>query len=366
MRGPRRRRCVIFNHGGTEERKHGNNQLSQKVTKETKVRNNKQQTIIYIIMSYEINKKTEAEVVAEIAKKSVTPFLLLEGESKQELLVMPQTGEVKSLEKYGPLPVRKRAVIEVRDAVSFIGYVNAYKEAGTVIFGQANEQGGGFQAVVDYHLPERSVATQRAQSADTEGTEKKPKALVGPGDCYENRARWGEHRVKFALETSPEWQRWIGSSGKGLSQMDFALFLEDNAEDVIVPEGTNFPNDTDLMQVALTIQAAEGVQFKGGIRLQDGQQQLTFVQNIEAGAGVDGKMRIPEKFAIAVVVFKGGPREVLHVRLRYRVGGGKVTFFYEVERPWKAVERAFDDVREKIASETGLPVWMGAAGGSAV
>jgi uncharacterized protein YfdQ (DUF2303 family) len=271
------------------------------------------------------------QVIAELAKASVPKFSLLNQPGAAARIVW-QDKTIKSLEHYLPEPLRKRATAALVDADSFATYVNAHKQMGTVITGDANERGGAFAALLDYHWPNQDVPS------------------------------WTEHTATMTLEPTPEWARWLGAAGKDLDQRAFAEFLEDNAVDVIVPEGAagkGFPTQQDLMSVASTLQVKTDVRFASSVKLQNGQVQLGYVETIEGGHGQDGKMAIPERFGIAVAPFRGTCKYLVTVRLRYRGTGGKALFRLEIERPHKIVESAFNDVRIVIEKATGLKVLVG-------
>jgi uncharacterized protein YfdQ (DUF2303 family) len=270
------------------------------------------------------------QVIAELAKASVPKFSLLNQPGAAPRIVW-QDKTIKSLEHYLPEPLRKRAAAALVDADSFATYINAHKQMGTVITGDANERGGAFAALLDYHWPNNAVA-----------------------------ASWTEHTATMTLEPTPEWARWLGAAGKDIDQRTFAEFLEDNAVDVIVPEGgKGFPSQQELMSVASTLQVKTDVRFASTVRLQNGQVTLGYTEQIEGGHGQDGKLAIPEKFGIAVAPFRGTAKYLVTVRLRYRGTGGKALFRLEIERPHKIVESAFNDVRAVIEEATGLKVLVG-------
>lgn len=277
------------------------------------------------------------QVIAELAKASVPKHEIVRlPEGTVPFLLWPQDKTTKSLENVLPRPSRKRGSATFIDADSFATYVNQHKETGTVLFGDANEQGGTFVALIDYHEPA------------AEGAAVKPS--------------WTEHTAKQVLDPTPEWKRWMGIAGKQLDQRTFAEFLEDNAADVIVPEGEagkGYPTQQELMSVAATLQVKTDVQFASAVKLSNGQVQIGYTERIEGGHGTEGKMPIPERFALGIAPFRGTPKYLVTARLRYRGTGGKAIFSVEIERPHKIVESAFTDVRLVIEKATGRKVLVG-------
>ncbi len=246
-------------------------------------------------------------------------------------VLVHRDGRIESLERYMPSPLRKRARAAFCEPQSFIDYVVAHTQVGTSLFGDVNEEGGLFTAILDYHLPEDLEA---ATTAD---------------------AQWGEHTARLALQTTPEWRRWLASNAKPFEQAAFAEFLEDNVRDVVRPSGA------ELLEVALTLQAAKKVAFRSGVRLSNGEHQLTYVEEIAGQAGSTGQLQVPERFTIAVAPFEGTDPVEIEVRLRYRLMEGRVVFIYQLLRPDVKIREVWQGIRERIAKETGRDVLRGSA-----
>jgi uncharacterized protein YfdQ (DUF2303 family) len=272
----------------------------------------------------------QAQVIAQLAREGVARYRR-EVSGATELLIWPE-GRVLDLESTYREPNRKRGHAALLTPESFIAYVKTHATAGTALTGTVNEKAGSFTALIDYHH-------------DTAG--------------------WAEHTASLALAATPEWARWLAKSGGDYDQKTFAEFLEDNAPDITVPEGLEarqgekFPSQQELVSLALTLQVKTDVQFGNQIRLQNGEQQLTYREAIEGSYGADNKLAIPQKFALAIAPFAGTPKYLVTARLRYRAAGGKASFRYEIERPHKIVEDAFNDVKQKIEAETERRVLVG-------
>src|SRR5438046_213019 len=63
--------------------------------------------------------------------------------------LMRANGEPLNAEPYLAAPVFKRAAVDLHDADSFVGYVNRFKDGGSLIF--ANLPARKFEAVLDFH-----------------------------------------------------------------------------------------------------------------------------------------------------------------------------------------------------------------------
>lgn len=182
--------------------------------------------------------------------------------------------------------------------------------------------------------------------------------LVFNDNKSEASAGWRDHRAHFVAELTPEARKWLEHNGakNAFSQTEFAEFIEDNIADLAGNESTN------LLSVATTIQASSGINFSSAKRLQDGQTQLVYNESINATAGADGKLQIPQFFDLGLRLFKGDQAGYkLRARLKYRLVNPGVKFWYELERPERAIEDAFSGYIEK-ARASGYTVLLGKPG----
>lgn len=166
---------------------------------------------------------------------------------------------------------------------------------------------------------------------------------------------WRDHRATFAAVYTPEFKKWMDKDGTQMGQTEFAEFIEDNLADIQGDQAQN------LLTVATTIQATNGINFSSARRLQDGQTQLTYNEVINAAAGADGSLKIPQIFALGLRIFKNGEGYKLTARLKYRINSGSVKFWYELERPERAVEDAFTGYVEAVREKSGYTVLIGKA-----
>lgn len=229
----------------------------------------------------------------------------------------------KQVEATNANPYRKSGVQHLGDIDSFNAYVKA--------------QGNPLRTVI-YADPEARTLT--AVFNDHE-----------EADATASTAGWRDFRAVYNAELSREFSTWFKNNKQPKEQEDFAVFIEDNIADVMEPSG-----DT-LLQIALTLQAKTEVNFNSSRRLDNGQVQLTYTENIDARAGA-GNIDIPREFAIGCRLFKNGDGYKVRARLKYRLGGGKVKFWYELDRPENVIEDAFKAYVEK-AKETQFPVLIG-------
>lgn len=237
-------------------------------------------------------------------------------------VAVPQNYRIEPLEHLLPQPRRVRGRTVLDDVDSFVRYVGSFYTGETRIYYRVRPA-PSFTAVID--------------------------------DCTRHALSWREHIAHYPCPLSREWQTWTGNDGKRLAQVDFAQFLEDNLPDVREPSGA------DMLGVATTLEAKRTVAFSSGTRLDNGQVQLTYVEQIK-GTASKGEMRIPEQFTIAIPVFEGGDRYALKARLRYRIPDndkGGLTMWYQLLRPEDVIEHAANELRLLIESKIPAPMLRG-------
>lgn len=228
--------------------------------------------------------------------------------------------ETIDTQKLRPAPLRTIARPQLVTADSFLDYVKRHATSDSVIWAQFDPQAGNlsFQLVVDEH--------NRAS----------------PG--------WGEHLATYTPALSHEWKTWTSSDTKPMSQVDFAGFLERNADDINA-EGDGLPTSLAMLSMATEFEASSEKRVRSVTRLQSGGVRLEFVDD-DDDATVS-QMKAFDRFQIGVPVFWAGLGFRLQARLKYRAGAGKVTFWYELIRPDLAYEAAARAVIEQVRTGAG-------------
>jgi uncharacterized protein YfdQ (DUF2303 family) len=232
--------------------------------------------------------------------------------------VVPKDYKITSLEQFLPRPLRITQAVMLYDTDSFIGYLKEFMTGATIIFFDA--EGEQFVAAFDYHE-------------------------IG-------KPSWCAHSATYKPRRSVEFTTWMDGNRKQMTQVDFARFLEENLPDIAEP------NSADLLQVALTFEAKKSVEFSSGVRLNNGQIQFQY-DEVVRGTAQKGTIEIPEKFVLGIPIHLNGPAYRIDVRLRWRLTDGKVVFWYEVVRPHRFIEHALKEIRERIASDTAIPILAG-------
>lgn len=256
--------------------------------------------------------------------KDACPYIVLVDENGAE--------HVEFLKERMDPPKRKHGTVKLLDAKSFVAYWKLHgtdPDNGGVIYGSLRP--AKFLAVLNDH----GKTTQLVSGAG-----------------------WRDHRADLTLAHAPEWTAWSQHDRQHFNSNEaFALFIEENAPDFVRPDASA------MLNMALNFRVRQGVQFDLAQRLEDGNVELTYKNQVSANASTPagGKLKIPEQFQINVRVFDGPESKQYKVdaRFRYRLGDGQLKLWYELVRPARIVEAAFKDVWGQIEKETKATILYG-------
>lgn len=233
--------------------------------------------------------------------------------------------EAEFVDKYGANPRRKKGTVHVQDAESFIRYIEKHG------------------------LPETEVYADLSRMA-----------LVGilnaHAEAYDDKeqaAGHGDHRVRLELVHTDAWKAWTGLDKQHLSQQQFAEHIEDRAVDVIAPDSAT------MLEIAQSLIANIGVDFKSANRLADGQVQFQYEETATARAGHRGELDIPQSFVLGISPFEGCPPVEVVARFRYRVGQGGLKLFYALLNADDIARAAFVDYVDTVAESIDQPLFKG-------
>lgn len=265
----------------------------------------------------------DLEVVRDLTLQSVAPRALVEGAIPYALV--PEGYNIQELEKLLPAPVRIRQDVKVNDVASLQAYLAIEDpEKHAVVF--ADVPAGGelsVLAVLDYHRP--------------------------------GAPSFAAHRVKMVFQRSAEWKAWAGQDKQGMAQEAFAQFVEANLPDIVEPSGA------DLLEIAKSIEATKGVSFASAIRRDNGQREFKYSETIEGSARA-GTVAIPERFVLGLRPFAVSEPYRVEAALRYRINSGNLVLWFELVRPHKVIEAAFNDVVAALQAFLGERLILGSLG----
>lgn len=233
----------------------------------------------------------------------------------------------KYAELYASVPRRKVGHVQLRAADSFNDYWKAFKTEASRIF--ADPESVTLTAIMDYHY----------------GASEAP-------------AGWREHRASFTMTITKDWATWLAGDGKKMNQIDFATFIEDNTPDIYKPKDSQLPDAATMLETARELQAKGEVEFASHTRMQDGRQKFIYTDSTTATIG-KGEMSVPEEFLIRLIPYVGSGSVEVKARLRFRIAGGKLTFWYDLFRPHKIKEEAFASALARIEEACQTTILIG-------
>jgi uncharacterized protein YfdQ (DUF2303 family) len=247
-------------------------------------------------------------------------------------------GEMKSFaalaEEWRTHPARKKGTANVSTLASFIELVRRHQTEHSAIFASTSWPKLGLLAVIDYHEKDDG----------------------NPAFC--------QHKVSYAFPATDEFKAWMEADGKAMTQQAFAAFVEDRISEIAsaTPEEdatfgqlfqTTFATPADMMMLSRGLEVNISSAVKAHHTLSSGEKEIVFTE------AHDTKLKVPGLFMLSVPAFLDSIPVRLPARLRYRVNGGSISWFYQMYR-WKELLRAaiVQDV-ETVTSETGLPAYEG-------
>ncbi len=228
-------------------------------------------------------------------------------------ILIPTRYQLKEFLERAASPARIQTRVSLHSIPVFLAYYNRYCDEFSTIFCQ--QEKFRFEAILDFH-----------REGDAPG--------------------WCEHRALYACPASDPWKTWTSNSGKWMPQEAFALFIERNLPDIQDPEGAR------MLEIVTSLQAQNNAAFKRAIRLDNGQVQFQYHEEISGTAGRDGQLTIPTTFRLGLQVFRGETGYQVEAAFRYRITDAKLSLSYELIRPERIAEAAMAESYEQI--KTGM------------
>lgn len=267
---------------------------------------------------------SNAQVIADLARTAARPTIVEGDDGPVGALAyaVPDGGTIDlvDLESYLSKPRRARGCVEPTTVDDLAAYVERHMTTSTTIWVDADAL--VVTAVLDDH--------------------------AGP-----DAPGHGEHRAVLRLATSPEWKHWIDKNCEQFEQSEFAEHIEDGAAEIVEPTAA------EMLEIASSFHARSSSVFRSAKRLDNGQVQMKYDEEMTASAGRSGEMVVPSEFALAVAPFIGSPAYRLVARLRYRVSGGKLALSYKLDRPHLVIRHAVSDVASTLGEKFPGIVFLG-------
>lgn len=235
-------------------------------------------------------------------------------------------------------PARRKGTARADTLAAFIALTDRHKDDDSAIFGKTSWPDPKLTAVIDY---------------DRAGVD----------------ARSGEHQIVYAFPLTEEFKAWVNGNAKAMDQEIFAAFIEEHAAELSAPmDGERshfeplfkekFATPSEMLELSRHLEVHVSAKAKQGIRLQTGERQVEFTEEHQNSKGE--RIVIPGIFMVSVPAFVDGDAVRIPARLRYRISGGDIKWFYQLYR-WEFFLREQVGYDLKDAGErTGLPIFEGA------
>lgn len=260
------------------------------------------------------------------------PVALIRGEN-------PSVASVAQLfDHYRDHPKRKTGTAKAQTFESFCALTNRHKTPDSAIFADMDWQAPSLTAVIDYHQ-NRSGGT----------------------------AANGKHRIHYPFPLSEEWKKWMEMNGQPMKQQDFAWFLEDRILEVSSPTdedrayedqfGTRIALASQLIELSRGLNIKVDSTVKNAQTLQTGETSIQFEETHTDAAGQP--LKVPGLFMLYISPFFMGDKVRIPVRLRYRVGGGKIIWFYDIYRPDLFITEFVRATLAEARRQVDLPIFEG-------
>jgi uncharacterized protein YfdQ (DUF2303 family) len=268
--------------------------------------------------------KTEAEVVADLTRQAETPHVVsvMNGETPRLFLVRGRETEMQEVSDPHdllPTPARIRQDVILQTVDSLIEYVNAFARPGTTLFADISEN--RIVGALDYHCPEKPANV--------------------------------DHLARLTLPFSEEWKTWSKIDGKMLEQLEFARFLEENANDVIAPSGA------ELLEICRDIQAKRKVNFIKAVRTSSDNESFEYSDETQATTR-KGEIEIPTKFELEIPVYFDGRTIRFFAFLRWRMEEGiGLKLGVELHRAEHVRQAVFKEIVSNVRELTGCKAVYG-------
>jgi len=270
-------------------------------------------------MSTETTEAAGIFVAAMTAVRMSEP--VIEGSDGRRHALLPPNFVLSEIVDPDRRPVCPKTSAIVDDAASLVTYVNRFQDHSTIIVADYDEL--IVTAFLDYH---------NANDA------KEPL-----------RAGMLRHKATLRLRSSEEFHRWSTVQGEMHDQMDFARFMEENANDITDPDSATF------IEISRDLEAAQGSNFKAKSRTQTGDRSFSY----ETETVVRNDITVPTQFTLSIPLFEGEPVDDITAYFRFRPQASGLYLGFEWRRVEYVRRARFRELAFRIAEETGRPVTMG-------
>ncbi len=239
-------------------------------------------------------------------------------------IVVPNDCKVENLGAYVQPSVIKATPL-FREMDSFIAYVAKWSNPDTTIFANPAPDSLEVTAIIDYHTAEG--------------------------------ANWCKHRAIFRTQMTPEYQTWMAANRKIMNQVDFATWLEDNAQLIRTPSGA------ELLELVRALHGHKNARFGGEVRLKTGNYSVSWEEETVVKANIKtegGDLELQHSIMAGIAPFYGVKPYPIQARLKTKVEDRKLSLWFETVSPHLIMRDSINLLCAQIREELKCPLLMGA------
>ena len=259
------------------------------------------------------------------------------------------------LDAFAAIPRSRAGKIEAHDLDSFAAMILRDYDAGSQVFADVSGPGVRFEAVLDASLPmngETGFIGMTGKNGQRDGQ------------------RHGREVIAYSPALSDEWTAWTEQAGHGMTQGEFAEWIDEHLPDLADPRhlkadpdstaamfgaryGGNvenlfgFADPERMIKLSTGLSVRESSAIKNVVNLSSGEVSIQYETE---HAGGDGKpLDVPRRFLLSIPVFKREAAYLVPVKLAYRKKGPAIEWSFDLFRPDRFRDDAIEGMRSDLA-----------------
>jgi uncharacterized protein YfdQ (DUF2303 family) len=256
----------------------------------------------------------QIEALVALGKAACQPFDAPEG---GKIVVLPDGYRLQHIPPLDEPLTHIKESPHFSEHASFVEYLKKYSRDDTCIF--ANQSLNNLTAVIDYH----------------------GKNL--PAHC--------DHVAHCNLSYADQWVELNKISELYVKHVDFAEFIEENAQYIYAP------SSAEVLEMARSLQIKQTVEFASAVNLENGAVQIKYMEE-QDGKG-RGDIEVPRILTFGLPVFTGSDAVKVTAFLRTRIANRTLNVTLKVNNKNDIIRHEFQRIAAEIKNETGVPVYFG-------
>jgi hypothetical protein len=251
---------------------------------------------------------------------------------RNDVVISDKTPE-NAAEVYPPKIIK--LTTQLQTSLALAQYLHRFKDDDSIMF--ADVMASRITAILDYHV--RPTANQPAPAPDGAAINAEPA-----------KPRHSAHRAILQLRHAQEWAVWTGQNEKLMSHVAFANFLEENAVDVINPDGAA------LLELIRDLNVKSGSTFKSQVRMGD---VVKFEYQKADDVSSKEEIEMPIGFTLNIPVYFGEPPITMNALLRRKIDDGQLFLGFKIQRLENHKQTEFMRIADEISAETDVETVLG-------